>query len=351
MNMADFFRFPDSGDKKRETPCALCGKTTGALVGKLNYIGVQHTDVVQCLHCGLISVDPIPSQEIIKEGCEKLYELQEANRERKLTIRGFRRSFRQGGHFARHYLKKHFKIAEPKILEIGSSDGYFSQGIKFHYPKSEIHYVDIVEDLVRYYRGHFECKARSGEFSSHLFPHTKFDLVIMRDILEHTSNPQKLLKEVHESLNPGGLIFILTPNGKEDFWMANQRFSKQNDESVMLLNHFHFYLPSTLEQMLNESGFKKELAFKYGLKGNKLGLGHKEFTEFNPEQVPGETRKLEKRLSMRYWRHHPTEVKWHWLYNNNFLSRIYSFFADREREVVSFNVPEGKNYFILAKKS
>lgn len=351
MNMADFFRFPDSGDKKRQTPCALCGENTGALVSKVNYIGVQHHDVVQCLKCGLISVDPIPSLEKVIEGCSRLYEIQQAKQERKNIIRGFRRSFRRGGHFARHYLKKNITNPEPKILEIGSADGYFAQGIKHYYPQAETYYVDIVEDLVRYYRGHFECRARSGEFSSKLFPHTKFDLVIMRDLLEHSCDPVKLLREIHDSLAPGGLVYFITPNGLEDLWMANQRFSKNKEEAVQLLNHFHFYLPSTLDRLLNETGFSKDLAFKYGLKGNKLGLGHKEFTEFPQEEAPGAIPKLEKRLSMRYWRHHPTEVKWAFLYNHNWFSRVYSFFADREREVVNFNAPEGRHFFVLAKKN
>lgn len=349
--MTDFFRFPDSGDKQRKTPCALCGASAGALVGKMNYIGLEHMDIVQCLHCGLISVDPIPSLAVVKEGCEKLYEIQQSSMERKKIIRGFRRSFRQGGYFARHYLKKHLQMSEPKILEIGSADGYFSQGIKHHYPKSEIHYVDIVEDLVRYYRGHFECKARSGEFNSKLFPNTKFDLIIMRDVLEHSCDPVQLLKAAYESLAPGGMLYFVTPNAQEDLWMANQRFIKQQDESLQLLNHFHFFLPGTLDRLLQEAGFSKELAFKYGLKGHKQGLGHKDFSGFNPEEAPKDVRKLEKRLSMRYWRHHPTEVTWHWLYNNGVLSRLYSFFADREKEVVNFNAPEGHSFFVLAKKA
>jgi len=354
MNMTDFFRFPDSGDKKRKTPCTLCADDKGALVGKINHIAINEHDVVQCLKCGLISIDPIPNREEVAKGSSRFYETTEAKKERKNILRGFRQSFRKGGHFARHYLKRYFTNSQLNILEIGPGDGHFSQGIKHYYPQAEIYYVDVVEDLVRYYHGHFDCRARAGEFSSDLFPNTKFDLIIMRDLLEHSTNPLKLLREAHHSLKPDGLLYFMTPNGLEDLWMINQRFTKTKETTQLLRNHFHFYLPQTLDRLLSEVGFSKELAFKFDLKGHQQGLGHKELTDFPPmakeAEIHPSTAPLKKCLSMHLWRHHPTEVKWAFFYNHNWFSRLCSFFADRERDVVNFSAPEGRQFFVLAKK-
>ena len=333
MPMTDFYKFPDSGDKKREQNCVICGADHASKVGKVTKFDSTEEEVVQCLECGLTSRDPLPSFETLLDEIDQKLHKEESEKERKKVLKCFGRSYRQGGHFARKYLKKYFAPQNKlKVLELGTSDGYFAQGIKHEYPLAEVFYASPSQELVRFYHGHFECKARPGEFTSKLFPNETFDLVVIKDGLEQSLNPIELLKNIHESLNPDGVIFFFAANAQERFLEA--------DETIQ--HHLHFFQANHIEHMLKEVGFHVEIGFKFGIKKKKKDVP---VVKSNSEE---EAKKSI--LSIHYWRHHPSEVKWNFLYNHGFFSKICSALFDREKEVVRLDTPEGRQFFILAKK-
>ena len=47
------------------------------------------------------------------------------------------------------------------------------------------------------------------------FPYPKhfFDIVVAFDVLEHIENTDRVLKNVIRVLNPGGIFYVITPNG------------------------------------------------------------------------------------------------------------------------------------------
>ena len=210
--------------------------------------------------------------------------------------------------------------------------------------------IDIVDELIPYYRAHHDCEPVLGEFNAAMFEDGQFDLVIFRDLLEHVRNPFLFLQNVNQVLALNGRAFFITPNGKEDFWMINQRFLKTRGRSLLLLNHFHYFLPETLERMLKDSGFSVEKGFKFGLKQHRKGLGWKDFTEFDNPTVPGLPDGRTPTSVHEVWKHEPAEVRNRLLSNLGALSRIYSGFADSERERTPFVSPKGHEFFVLAEK-
>lgn len=351
QNHLDFYQFPSFGHSNRKDNCHLCGKTEGHLVGKMNYIGLGNYDMVQCPQCGLICFDPIPTSEIVQKGCELLYRHQQSSLRKDKVLRGFARSYRRGGYFARKYLKKHFKnYPSIQLLEVGAGDGYFSQGIKKVLPKTEISYIDIVPDLVNYYQKHFSCETFAGEFHQEAFSNKKFDIIILRDLLEHLRDPTDFLKQANKVLNRNGHIFFITPNGKEDFWLCSQRYLHTQKEHLILLNHFHYFLPESLNYLLSHTGFKLEVGFKYGLKGHKKGLGHKEIKDFKKEAPPKEKELKNAPSITEVWKHDPKFISKQILHNQGVFSKLYGLVSDTEKSIVNFFAPEGHEFFVLAKK-
>lgn len=45
------------------------------------------------------------------------------------------------------------------------------------------------------------------------FPHCTFDAVICTQVLEHVSDPQRVINELHRVLKPGGQLFLTAPQG------------------------------------------------------------------------------------------------------------------------------------------
>jgi 2-polyprenyl-3-methyl-5-hydroxy-6-metoxy-1,4-benzoquinol methylase len=311
----------------------------------VNYFGLGDFDMIQCPDCGLISIDPIPEESIIAEGCTRLYLHQQASEDRDSILRGFAKSYRKGAKFARKYLKENTPL---NILEVGAGDGYFSAGIKAELPGSKITLVDIVEDLSKYYLEHHDCNSIVGEFNSNLFSNSKFDLIIFRDLLEHVRDPFLFLKEASLASEDKGRVFFITPNGREDFWLINQRYMKTGGRSLILLNHFHYFLPQTLQAMLAGSGFSMIESFKFGLKQHRKGLGHKEMNSFSEERIP---EKVGSPTPVSHlWKHNPETIKKGLLSNLKPFSKMYSFFIDKEKEKVPFHSSRGHEFFVFAEK-
>lgn len=349
MALPDFL-FPCKERKARDSACAVCGRTSGRLVGRVNYFGLALYDVVQCEECQLASVDPIPEARVVEEGCNRLYALQQAGESRRRLLRGFAKSYRRGARFARRFLAEERRSGRPlRVLEVGAGDGYFSAGIRSELPGASLWLVDVVEDLVRYYREHLECEAVQGELDPRRLPREGFDLVVFRDLLEHVRDPMRFLAEVRELTRPDGRIFFLTPNGREDLWLVNQRFLKTGEPTVLLLNHFHYFFPGTLARMLEFHGFRMIEAFKFGLKQHRRGLGHREMEKFGPQEIPAVPATAPNVSDL--WRHRPSEIRNGLLNRGGLLSRAYAWLVDREREKVPFDDEKGHEFFVVGRRT
>jgi len=350
--MNQVYYFPSVASITRKNACPVCHNPSGALVGQINYIGLEKYNMVQCAACGLVSCDPSPSLEVTRRGCELLYRMQQNTNTHSKILKGFKRSYRRGGYFARKHLSSVFERNTPlKILEVGAGDGYFSQGIGNYYKKSQITYMDIVEDLLTYYKSHFACETISGDLQNIQSSGKKFDLIIARDLVEHLIDPLDFFKMANEVLDCNGLVFFITPNGREDFWHCNQRFLKRKEALLIYLNHFNYFLPETLDLILTKTSFAKIKAFKFGLKRYRQGCGHQEINDFDEQVLPDQTQGfLHSKPINECFKHDFKQIVSSVLHGNTLVAKIYSTIADREKEVVDYFAPMGHEFFVIARK-
>lgn len=350
MRSTPSYLFPFKSIKERQDPCSLCKNRTGNLVGQVSYFELENFDMCQCPRCGLISTDPIPSESIVNEGCSLLYASGYGMDSAAAMKRGFIKSFRRGSAFGRRLLKQGVsKNDSLQVLEIGAGDGYFSSGIRAEIPNAKIWLMDVVEDLIRYYSAHHECETLLGQFETTDFGNQKFDLIIFRDLLEHVRDPFLFLQKANEVTRAQSRLFFITPNGREDFWLINQRYMKTGERTLLLLNHFHYFLPDTLDCLLRESGFSVAEGYKFGLKQHRQGLGHREFWAFEKQVAP--TLSEEYYSIYTAWKHDPRTVRGHLLGKPGFFSRFYGFFNDRDRQQSPFFSDRGHEFSVFARKN
>lgn len=153
-----------------------------------------------------------------------------------------------------------------------------------------------------------------------------FDVVCMRNVIEHVEDPEKMLKDVKSVIKPGGLFFIITPNDynplqlilKEKlefkpYWVAPpQHINYFNFKSIkMLLKRLNF----EIIKPITSSEFPMEFFLLSGdnyVNNNELG-----------RQCHVKRKELEKNL---------------YKYDESLLKSIYHFFADKEigREFIIF---------------
>jgi SAM-dependent methyltransferase len=81
-------------------------------------------------------------------------------------------------------------------------------------------------------------------------------LVIMKHVLEHTSDPRRALREVWRVLTPGGGLFIAVPHGGYNKAVRDPVGSRFYVPTVLEGSHFIFYTPATLSRLLADLGFE-----------------------------------------------------------------------------------------------
>jgi len=107
-------------------------------------------------------------------------------------------------------------------LEIGGPSFLWAKIIPVYKWARRVDNHDFSEDYIRHHRGTGKNKFRyfmhksgdqyCGEKAYEGFQEESYDFVILRDVLEHTANPLKMLKHLCRITKTGGAIIVVTPN-------------------------------------------------------------------------------------------------------------------------------------------
>jgi len=152
--------------------------------------------------------------------------------------------------YRREVLKRAATVSGRDILEIGCGEGMMFDG-------TGTTPVQMDVSVTRVLRARRRCRHLLCADGYHLpFVDASFSLVLLIAVLEHTSDPTRLLQEARRVLKPGGRLLIVVPN---DFTMSVGR--------LMLLkwpprypDHLTFMTPGRMGRWLRQ-GFRIRDAF------------------------------------------------------------------------------------------
>ncbi|CAK7025219.1 class I SAM-dependent methyltransferase [Fusobacterium varium] len=206
--------------------CKFCNNEMEKIGNKVQgYIEDTDFDVYQCNECNLQQVKIENTyEELYKDIYEKIYK--NSN-----ILPGYSRYYKYSQEILQsknpiEYLTnvedvynsvynciKEYKnkVQNPKILEIGSGLGYFTYGMKkagFDIAGMEIS-NDAVKKAIKNYGNNYIC-ADLFEYSQE--NKEKYDVVVMTEVIEHISEPEKFLKVIRTILKTGGILIVTTPN-------------------------------------------------------------------------------------------------------------------------------------------
>ncbi|MFA6217124.1 MAG: methyltransferase domain-containing protein [Candidatus Omnitrophota bacterium] len=233
--------------------CNLCGADNYTVVYKTytgdistlkkNYTITDHTlaaplRIVKCRHCNLIYANPRqPVDELkstYKDMQDELYIQEEKGR--RLSDQSILR-----------ILKKMGKTG--KLLEIGCATGFLlDEARKTGW---EIYGVELSSWAVHYAQTNLKIETIfEGSLHEKHYANNFFDVVIIKDTLEHIPDPKGLLIETRRILKTNGIICINTP----DIASFLSRILKARWWGVKQ-HHIFYFTQKTLFAMLRAAGF------------------------------------------------------------------------------------------------
>ncbi|PID81714.1 hypothetical protein CSA17_02190 [bacterium DOLJORAL78_65_58] len=199
-----------------------------------------------CPACGGIFLHPLPTQQTntVFEGAEGVR--RQADREA-----------RRKGYFLRHLarLEKAVAATAPhrRLLEIGCGSGVMLTLAGQRGWRTQA--IEMSMDLARLARtARPEARVALGDASDPGTWNGTHDAVLALDVLEHVLDPDRLLRNVHDHLEPGGVVLIQTPNTRG----LRHRLQKDRWEMRDPRQHLHLFSPRGLRMTLTRSGFAVE---------------------------------------------------------------------------------------------
>lgn len=244
----------------RTIVCPLCSHPTFSVIYKANLpsnitseflIKVYSSSsdqslfeqLVQCVKCGLVYLNPRFSDQMIVDaytkGEDRTFIKQDAMR-----IRTFVDAIRQ------LVKEKMLKLApETKILDVGCAGGAFLRAAKTM-GLSPIG-VEPSRWLSHYARTEYGLDVRSGTLLEQDFDRSSFDLITLWDVIEHLSDPGRELAYTHSLLKSDGVLVVNYPDfGSFPARMLGRKWP------FLLSVHLIYYTPNTIRRQLEKYGFQ-----------------------------------------------------------------------------------------------
>lgn len=233
---------------EHQTQPMTARKHTGTIVDSVNGF-----DVVECTECSFKHILPLPTTEDI----DPMYRVNYYTEEKPLYLDHVRADLDWwqvvfAGRF--DTFEKELHLDRRRILDVGSGPGFLLEFAKERgwstlgiepSARAAQHArglgLEIVEDFLT---------PRSARDLG------TFDVVHLSEVLEHVPEPGALLEVVHGLLNPGGLIYVETPNDYSPFQhvlRVSQGFAPWWVVPPHHVNYFNF---DSLSGLLRRHGFE-----------------------------------------------------------------------------------------------
>jgi 2-polyprenyl-3-methyl-5-hydroxy-6-metoxy-1,4-benzoquinol methylase len=169
-----------------------------------NFSSSEAFPAVKCINCGLIWMKPFFN----KKGLDKYYSeyLRKRRFNSKEKMRQREIQYELDVEFIQNYISK------GRMLDVGCSGGFF---LSYFNSSFEKHGIEIDSGAVKFSKENYKEFGHNIQCLSidKYTPSSKFDLIVMRGVIEHVIDPVSEIKKVSELLKSKGLFCIVaTPN-------------------------------------------------------------------------------------------------------------------------------------------
>lgn len=196
----------------------------------------KHGQITRCTNCSLVYVNPQEDSARLLKGYEEVIDPEyiETEKYRKLIL------------FA-HLKKIEQWKTKGKLLDIGCFAGYFLSLAKKNGWKPYGIEPSVWARKIAKKHG---ALIIGKDIGATKLPRDFFDAVTLWDVIEHLPNPKKIILKIYNSLKPGGIIALATPN-------VDSLFAKILGAKCPFFIRMHLVLfsPQTLQQLLEDCGF------------------------------------------------------------------------------------------------
>jgi len=220
------------------------------------YADARGAKLLECLACGVIYLDPLPTQDELAPFYEDSYAGATTSYFAKVGSK-IRRSRRRMRALRRH-------VAGGRFIDIGCNGGFMVEAARER--GFEAYGLDIDSVSIAYAREHYP-RNRYVLGTVEAFEPTapRFDLAYCSEVIEHVPGVDRFVATLAKLLSPGGVLFITTPD--IGHWRRPKDLAAWDGFAPPA--HCLYFRPASLRRLLERHGlgvFRAKLAWKPGIK-------------------------------------------------------------------------------------
>ncbi len=255
--------------------CLLCGNGSFLDLGQSKcpvLSSVHHLN--ECNKCGFVFVNPMPNEKELGKIYSFEYRLGYQSWIGKILDLYNSYVFVSDA----KYITSH--ISSGKVIDIGYGSGGMLNALGRNWEKYGYDEYSSNKDreLIKKRLGINTLSTLSGVKSG------SFDLVIMRNVIEHTADFKKLFANANRLLKPGGLLFIRTPNIESlDFKIFGPSWYMTymgghlvffSTKTLAKTSRLHKFKPIKLHSTLSSPllSFQRNMTLKYSIDNSLIKL-------------------------------------------------------------------------------
>jgi 2-polyprenyl-3-methyl-5-hydroxy-6-metoxy-1,4-benzoquinol methylase len=232
----------DEAAKAAEPPaetCCVCGTAQRPL---FRYRGHRYH---RCPRCGLVSTWPVPDDATIA-----------AHYARKFAAGNYelRRRFEQEYQAVeRQYLEllqPRLRVPHPSVLDVGCFTGCFLQLLERQ--GWDVYGLELQPEAVAVASGRLPGRIFQADLHGDRFPQRRFDVVSLLGVVEHVTDPMRLLGRCAELLAPGGTLIVQTPNSGSLLARVMGRYWPLYEP----VEHIHLFSRRSLQEAVARVGLR-----------------------------------------------------------------------------------------------
>ncbi len=232
-----------------EEQCYLCSGKTEVLYNFRPGKKVPFK-LLKCRDCRFLRIDPIPDQATI----DKLYKgqvMSDTLLDKEVFSSSFLTSLKKNFIIKPLLSKfrKHFgNSGRPNLLDIGCSTGWITNVSREE--GFDVTGLEANTHAAEYGKQKYGLNIVEG-YLEDLETEKQYDAVTMFHVLEHITDPLKMLVRIHGLLNDNGKLLIVVPNSKS---LGVGLFKRNYNWNIP--HHISFFSPDTVKDILSRAGFK-----------------------------------------------------------------------------------------------
>jgi 2-polyprenyl-3-methyl-5-hydroxy-6-metoxy-1,4-benzoquinol methylase len=216
--------------------------------GSVTSFALQNYDVQRCVLCGLLFLNPQPSDDVLREVYSPSYSLGASDPDAVRMVTQIKRMT------ARTYLDqivRYMGKGSATLLDVGCGGGELlaeADRLGFDVRGVDLspHAAAAANGLVG--RDVVVCSALEDAG----LPDGSFDVCVCTDVIEHVRDPVGLLNHMHRVLKPGGVLLLVTPAVDSGIARWLRRFWFE-----FKIEHLHYFGRATIGNVLARTGFRE----------------------------------------------------------------------------------------------